>query len=79
MLTLKATGAELALDPWDGDIFTLRILPTGPYAPVAANDGPLPLGFAQFQTSEEGKLDLLRLTFEDGQTYVFRREAAAEP
>ena len=79
VLTLKATGAELALDPWDGDIFTLRILPTGPYAPVAANDGPLPLGFAQFQTSQEGKLDLLRFTFEDGQTYLFRREAAAAP
>jgi CubicO group peptidase (beta-lactamase class C family) len=79
VLTLKATGAQLALDPWDGDIFTLRILPKGPYAAVAASDGPLPLGFAQFQTNEEGKLDLLRLTFEDGQAYVFRREAAAEP
>ena len=47
---------------------------------MAESNGPLPVGFAQFQTSEEGRLDLLRLTFEDGgQTYVFRREKAANP
>ena len=79
VLTLKATDAQLALDPWDGDIFTVRVLPTGRYAPVAESNGPMPLGFAQFQTSQEGKLDLLRLTSEDGQTYLFRREAAAAP
>jgi CubicO group peptidase (beta-lactamase class C family) len=79
VLTLKATGAQLALDPWDGDIFTTRILPTGLYASLAGNLGPMPLCFAQFQTSKEGKRDLLSLVFEDGETYVFRREAAAKP
>jgi hypothetical protein len=79
VLTLKATGAELELEPWDGDVFTVRILPTGRYAPVAESSGPLPLCFAQFQTGQDGKLDRLRLFFEDGQNYVFRREAAAGP
>jgi len=77
VLTLKATGAQLALDPWDGDIFTTRILPTGLYASLAGSLGPQPLCFAQFQTSEAGKLDLLRLVFDDGETYVFHREGAA--
>jgi CubicO group peptidase (beta-lactamase class C family) len=79
VLTLKATGAELKLEPWDGDVFAVRILPTGRYAPVAESSGPLPLCFAQFQTGQDGKLDRLRLFFEDGQNYVFRREAAAGP
>ena len=57
----------------------MRILPTGRYAPVAESSGPLPLCFAQFQTGQDGKLDRLRLFFEDGQNYVFRREAAAGP
>ena len=43
-----ATGAELKLEPWDGDIFTARLAPTGRFAPVAENCGPLPLGFVQF-------------------------------
>jgi hypothetical protein len=42
--------------------------------PVADILGPLPLGFVQFQMDEEGKLNLLRLSFEDGQAYDFRRE-----
>jgi CubicO group peptidase (beta-lactamase class C family) len=77
LLTLKSTGAALKLEPWDGDVFTVRILPTGRYAPMAESSGPLPLCFAQFQTGKEGKLDRLRLFFEDGQNYVFHREAAA--
>ena len=31
-------------------------------------------GFAQFQTDKDGKLNLLRLSIEDGQAYEFRRE-----
>lgn len=75
-LILKlATGAQLKLEPWDGDIFTARLLPTGRFAPVAENLGALPLGFVQFQMDKDGKLNLLRLSFEDnGQAYDFRRE-----
>jgi hypothetical protein len=41
---------------------------------VAANMGPRPSGFVQFQMDKTGKLNLLRLTFDDGQFYEFRRE-----
>jgi CubicO group peptidase (beta-lactamase class C family) len=79
VLGLKSTGAQLRLEPWDGDVFTVRILPTGRFAAVAESSGPLPLCFAQFQAGREGKRDLLRLSFEDGQGYDFRREPAAGP
>jgi CubicO group peptidase (beta-lactamase class C family) len=68
------TGAELKLAPWDGDIFTARIAPNGPFAAVVENQGPRPSGFVQFQMDKEGKLNLLRLSFDDGQAYEFRRE-----
>jgi hypothetical protein len=41
---------------------------------VAENLGPRPSGFVQFQMDKEGKLNLLRLSFDDGQAYEFRRE-----
>jgi hypothetical protein len=31
-------------------------------------------GFAQFQMDKDAKLNLLRLSIEDGQAYEFRRE-----
>jgi len=31
-------------------------------------------GFAQFQMDKDGKLNLLRLSTQDGQAYEFRRE-----
>jgi hypothetical protein len=73
VLELKS-GAELKLEPWDGDIFTARIAPNGPFAAVVENQGPQPSGFVQFQMDKEGKLNLLRLSFDDGQAYEFRRE-----
>jgi CubicO group peptidase (beta-lactamase class C family) len=73
VLELK-NGAELKLEPWDGDIFTATLAPNGRFASVAANMGPRPSGFVQFQMDKTGKLNLLRLAFDDGQSYEFRRE-----
>lgn len=68
------TGAELKLEPWDGEIFTARLVANGPFTTGAANQGPRPNGFVQFQMDKEGKLNVLRLSLDDGQAYEFRRE-----
>jgi CubicO group peptidase (beta-lactamase class C family) len=69
-----SSGAAVKLEPWNGDVFTASLVPTGRFAALAANLGPGPLAFAQFQIAPTGKLDLLRLTADDGQSYTFRRE-----
>jgi CubicO group peptidase (beta-lactamase class C family) len=74
VLELKETGAELALTPWDGEVFTFRVLPRGRFAPMVAGLGERPSGFAQFEIGQDGKLGVLRLTVDDGQRYEFRRE-----
>jgi CubicO group peptidase (beta-lactamase class C family) len=77
VLKLEESGAQLKLEPWDGDIFTTRLVPNGRFAQVAANLGPRPSGFVQFQMDKDGKLNLLRLSLEDGQAYEFRRQMSA--
>jgi len=74
VLELQETGAELALTPWDGEIFTLRLLPRGRFAPVVASGNEQAFGFAQFEIGQDGKLSVLRLTLGDGQRYDFRRQ-----
>jgi CubicO group peptidase (beta-lactamase class C family) len=74
VMELEATGAKLQLAPWDGDVFTAKLLPTGRFAAMADNLGPLPNGFVQFQIDRNAKLNLLRLSFDDGQAYDFHRE-----
>jgi CubicO group peptidase (beta-lactamase class C family) len=74
VLELKETGAELGLTPWDGDVFTWRLLPRGRFAAMGANMGEQPFGFAQFEVGQDGKLGMLRLTLDDGQAWEFRRE-----
>ena len=74
VLELAQTGAQLTLEPWDGGVFTFRLLPSGRFASVVANMDERPNGFAQFEIDEHGKLGSLRLTFDDGQAYDFRRE-----
>jgi hypothetical protein len=74
VLELLATGARLKLEPWDGGVFTAKLIPLGRFAAVAEDLGPLPNGFVQFQMDEEAKLNLLRLSLEDGQAYEFKRE-----
>jgi CubicO group peptidase (beta-lactamase class C family) len=73
-LTL-GTGAQLRLDPRDGDIFTATLLPEGRFAAVAADMPPLPVAFAQFLADKSGGRSTLRLTFsDDGQKLDFVRK-----
>jgi hypothetical protein len=51
------------------------LVPNGRFAAVAKNLGDQPNGLAQFQADAAGKLAVLRITFDDGQAYEFRREA----
>ena len=73
-LEIAASGAKLRLDPWNGAVYTATLLPEGKFAAMAANLGPLPIAFAQFQNDKDGKPTTLRLTLLDGgQVYDFRR------
>jgi hypothetical protein len=74
VMDFEATGAGLKLEPWDGDVFTATLVPRGRFVTVAENIGAQPSAFVQFQIDKEGKLDVLRLSFDDGQAYNFRRE-----
>jgi CubicO group peptidase (beta-lactamase class C family) len=75
LLMELTSGAVLKLDPWDGDVFTATLVPGGPFAAVAANQGnSQPIAFVQFQIGSDGKLTVLRLSTDDGQSYEFRRE-----
>jgi CubicO group peptidase (beta-lactamase class C family) len=74
VLALEESGCQLKLEPWDGDVFTVRVVPSGRFAALVENLGPRPIGFVQPQIGKEGRLTLLRLSFEDGQAYEFRRE-----
>lgn len=73
IMQLAATRAVFKLEPWDGDIFIARLMPTGRFGPIV-DLGYMTRGFAQFQMDKDGKLALLRLTSEYGQAYEFRRE-----
>jgi CubicO group peptidase (beta-lactamase class C family) len=73
VMELQATGTKLKLETWDGDVFISRLMPLGQFAPVVEALGPLPQGFVQFQMDKDAKLNLLRLSFDDGQAYEFRR------
>jgi CubicO group peptidase (beta-lactamase class C family) len=68
------TGATLRLEPWDGGVFAARLLPLGRFAAVQQDIGPQPNAFVQFQMDRDGKLNVLRLSFDDGQAYLFSRE-----
>ena len=59
---------------WDGEVFAAKLMPLGRFAKIAEDLGPLPNGFVQYQTDKDAKLNLFRLSFDDGQAYEFRRE-----
>jgi len=73
VLEILATGAQLKLEPWDGDVFVARLMPVGQFGPVVDLDY-MTKGFVQFQVAPTGKLDVLTMTLADGQRYEFRRE-----
>jgi CubicO group peptidase (beta-lactamase class C family) len=75
IVEIQATGAQFRLEPWDGDIFAVRLMPSGRFAAVAKNLGDEPNGLAQFQADAAGRPAVLRITLDDGQAYDFRREA----
>jgi CubicO group peptidase (beta-lactamase class C family) len=75
VIELTATGAKLRLHGWDGSIFTLTLAPEGKFSDVAADLGPLPLGFAQFLVDKDGRQDVIRVTLlPPGQVYELKRE-----
>jgi hypothetical protein len=74
VLALQESGCELELEPWDGDVFIARVVPSGRFVALAEVIGPRPIAFAQLQIDQKGQLNLLRLSFEDGQAYEFRRD-----
>ncbi len=74
VMAFQTSGAKLKLEPWDGDVFTAKLMPLGRFAAMAEDLGPLPNGFVQFQADKDAKLNLLRLFFDDGQAYELRRE-----
>jgi len=58
-----------------GATYTVELTEAGGMAPVVANLGPGPLGFAEFQIDRNGALAGFRLLLQDnGQTYDFARE-----
>ncbi len=73
VMAFQATGARLQLEPWDGAVFIAKLMPTGSFGPIV-DLGYMTKGFAQFQMDKDGKLNLLQLSAENGQTYEFRRE-----
>lgn len=73
-LELVDSGARLRIEPWNGPVYTATLVPDAKFAPIAANLGPRPIAFAQFQSDKDGKPTILRLTFPDGQAYDFKRE-----
>jgi CubicO group peptidase (beta-lactamase class C family) len=74
IMEIRSTGAKLRLEPWDGEVFAGRVVPHGRFAAVAQNLGPLPSGFVQFQIDRSARLNQLRLSFDDGQAYDFKRQ-----
>jgi CubicO group peptidase (beta-lactamase class C family) len=74
VMDIQATGSRLKLEPWNGDVFTAQLMPLGRFAAMVENLGPLPNGFVQFQIDKDAKLNLFRLSLDDGQSYEFRRE-----
>jgi CubicO group peptidase (beta-lactamase class C family) len=76
VMIFQTTGAALRLDSWDGGVRTATYLPAGRFAAMAEALGPSPVGFVQLQMDKDGRPNMLRLTFSDGQSYEFTREPA---
>jgi hypothetical protein len=50
------------------------MIPLDRFAAIAEDLGPLPMGFVQFQIDKDGRLNLFRISLDDGQAYDFVRE-----
>ncbi|HEU0155695.1 MAG TPA: serine hydrolase domain-containing protein, partial [Stellaceae bacterium] len=78
VLTLGETGAQLRLDPFDGAVFTVRLVPQGRFAAAAAGQADMPAGFADFGADGRGRLTRLRITVEN-QPYLWLKRSAPPP
>lgn len=74
IMTLLSSGAQLKLTPWDGDIFTAKLLPSGRFAAMAEDLGPLPDALVELRMDLAGKLNVLHLSVSNGQAFNFTRE-----
>jgi CubicO group peptidase (beta-lactamase class C family) len=74
VLTLEETGARLALDPWSGSVFTVRLIGEGRFAPIAKAVAGVPLGFAQFQAGPSGALTVINWSVDEGTNYILTRQ-----
>lgn len=73
LLTLEDTGARLRLVAFDGALFTVRLVPEGRFAPVAAAQGDTPMGFAGFEADPNGHLSRLRWWGDNGQAFLWTK------
>jgi len=73
---LEETGAQLRLEPFDGTVFTVRLVPEGRFADVVAFWGDGPVGFADFEANAAGRPTRLRWT-PKGQAYLWTKEPDA--
>ncbi|MEJ8573440.1 serine hydrolase [Microbaculum marinum] len=71
------TGASITLTPWREDVFAATLAPVSGFETISESLGPDPIAFAQFQIDGSGSHNLLRLSMEDGQSYVFTRVRSA--
>jgi hypothetical protein len=37
-MEIRATGAKFKLEPWDGDVFVARLMPSGQFGPIVDLD-----------------------------------------
>lgn len=74
ILTFADTGAKLALEPFDGAVFTVRLVGEGRFRAVAEMTGDEPIGFMAFEPDADGALTRLSWLYDAYQTYRFRRQ-----
>lgn len=73
-LTFADTGAKLALEPYDGAVFTARLVGEGRFRAVLEMGGDEPLGFLAFEPDADGALTRLVWLYDPHQTYRFLRK-----
>lgn len=74
VLTFADTGAKLALEPFDGAVFTVRLVDEGRFRPIVEMAGDDPIGFMAFEPDADGALTRLSWLYDAYQTYQFRRQ-----
>ncbi|HTV43764.1 MAG TPA: serine hydrolase [Stellaceae bacterium] len=76
MATLQKTGVRFRLEPYDGAVFSVHLVPEGRFAALDRSLGDTPFGFAAFVPDARARLSRLRLIVE-GQSYFWARSDPA--